>query len=540
MMMMERKGIIVLIANVAITILGCNGFLVPTPYYCHRCPTSAAALGNDYLESFNNNNDDDDSEEKCSSPNDYLNSLSNNSNDSNASNNNTIDKSDASSTSNEQVMRGGMFNVQANYFGSLGAAAGTYDDSNNDASASSDVDDWDAAAAFLDFNIGPETDTIIDSLERAAAAQQSYFSDDEHRTKRMTHEEMTAHYKARLCPKMLLTQRAIQSFMYLGAECRDPHSGKWLEDFLELQNLGNYHGTGAFNITRYPTGDAVLYDIMKQPNHKMIVSAKRRGRGHGGWSKDNPYLRERWVEFNIDIQPASLVQRLLSVMEQIAQEFDRFLDVVRIVDEQIMGSYFDHLHVLASRQHSPLSGGMTFHRISADIVTNITDFQEGCSSPLFRGNFDLLYSLCTQASAYRLLRDLQSHSTNDITSQWFEQFYNDNVPVYFDGDQPFGRADDFLDLLFRNTPALVVSPNGEPIGWTDPLWVAERIISIRSEIAWEWKDVMREVKEDHLKLSNDLFRLMMEGTIDESGNDAIEIEEEITFDDLSDSAGVFE
>jgi len=65
--------------------------------------------------------------------------------------------------------------------------------------------------------------------------------------------------------------------------------------------------------------------MMQQPNDKIIVSAKRRGRGHGGWSKNNPYLEERWVEFNIDIHPASIVHRLLPVREQLAKEFERDL-----------------------------------------------------------------------------------------------------------------------------------------------------------------------------------------------------------------------
>ena len=41
---------------------------------------------------------------------------------------------------------------------------------------------------------------------------------------------------------------------------------QWIEDFLGLQNLGYYHGTGAFNVTRYPTWDSVLLDMMQQPN----------------------------------------------------------------------------------------------------------------------------------------------------------------------------------------------------------------------------------------------------------------------------------
>ena len=75
----------------------------------------------------------------------------------------------------------------------------------------------------------------------------------------------------------------------------------------------------------------------------MIISAKRRGRGHGGWSKNNPYLQDRYVEYSLDIRPASLVQRLLGVRMQLANEFENDLDIVRIVDGMIMKSYFSRL-----------------------------------------------------------------------------------------------------------------------------------------------------------------------------------------------------
>ena len=158
-----------------------------------------------------------------------------------------------------------------------------------------------------------------------------------------------------------------------------------------------------------------------------------------------------------------------------------------------------------------------------------------------RGNFDLLYSLCTQASAHRLLRELQTTSeSNDITYQWFKRFYTERVSEYFDGDQSFGRADDFIDALLNTPPSLVEMPDSKTIGLTDPLQIAERIIAIRSEIAHEWKSLMREVKDDHLKLNGVLFRAMTERTIDESLNEAVEIQEEITMDELSNSTGSFE
>jgi hypothetical protein len=104
----------------------------------------------------------------------------------------------------------------------------------------------------------------------------------------------------------LLTQRSIQSFMFLLETCRDPHSAKWIqEDFLQTGNLLDYHGTGAAFIERFGgTWDAALLEMIQKPKDRIIISAKRRGRGHGGWSKNNPYLKERWMEMPIDIYPS--------------------------------------------------------------------------------------------------------------------------------------------------------------------------------------------------------------------------------------------
>ena len=368
--------------------------------------------------------------------------------------------------------------------------------------------------------------------DMSSAAEEQEPPDPPQEARRMTYEEIVAYNNARLCPKMLLTQRAIQSFIYLLEECRDPHSGKWIEDFLEVQNLGNFHGTGAFNITKYPTWNAVLYDIMNQPNTKLIVSAKRRGRGHGGWSKNNPYLQERWVEFKIDIRPASLVQRLLPVREQIAEEFLHDLEIIGVIDGMIMDSYFTRL-----REGTP-STSAAFDRTS--ILANFTQFEESGteSSPFRRGNFDLLYNLCTQAAAHCFLRALQSTSSeDDVTFQWFKGFYTENIPQYFDGDGSFGRGDDFIDALLRTPPT--VKEGQTSVTLTDPMAVAENIIRLRSTVAEEWKGMMMEVKGDHIELSTVLTRIIFGRSMDESGNDIVEIQEENTVDELSES-GAFE
>ena len=379
----------------------------------------------------------------------------------------------------------------------------------------------------------------------------------------MTYEEIVAYNNARLCPKLLLTQCAMQSFVYLLEECRDPHSVKWIEDFLGTKNLGDYHGTGAINVARHRTWDSVLYDMMNQPNTRMIVSAKRRGRGHGGWSKHNPHLVERYAEFRVDIRPASLVQRLLAVRGQLASEFEKDLGLVRMIDVTVvMSMYYRKLAAAvandddaATTKGEGMPQSSLFDRVSLDIITSYMKFQDDGigdgslpSSPLRRANFDLLYGLCTRASAHRLLWELErsasSSSTNidDIDDnvilfEWFKQFYVDNAPLYFDGDQNFGRSDEFIDAVLRAPPPL-------PDGWhsTDPLRMAQRIVSIQKDVALEWMGMMEEVEEDHRVLNDVIFRVMMGRTMEESGNayDVAEIREETTFEGLTDGTGTFE
>lgn len=67
--------------------------------------------------------------------------------------------------------------------------------------------------------------------------------------------------QARTDVRNFLTQRAIQSFMFLLHSCRDPHTVRWLEHTYGFTNLLEYHGSGAFNLTIYPEWDSILQDM---------------------------------------------------------------------------------------------------------------------------------------------------------------------------------------------------------------------------------------------------------------------------------------
>lgn len=97
---------------------------------------------------------------------------------------------------------------------------------------------------------------------------------------------------ARTDVRNLLTQRAFQSFIDVLHNCRDNATVKWLEQTYGFQNLERYRGTAGIDLERFSSWDAIFIDMLDRPADVIVISAKRRGRGHGGWSKDNPFLEE--------------------------------------------------------------------------------------------------------------------------------------------------------------------------------------------------------------------------------------------------------
>ena len=95
----------------------------------------------------------------------------------------------------------------------------------------------------------------------------------------------------RTCIQQFLSQRSLQSFMFLLTEVRDPHTSDWIERFLDAPSLLEYHGTGAFNMTRFDHWDTYFLEMMKLPNEIIIIEARKRG-SVGGGSKNNPFLKQ--------------------------------------------------------------------------------------------------------------------------------------------------------------------------------------------------------------------------------------------------------
>lgn len=329
---------------------------------------------------------------------------------------------------------------------------------------------------------------------------------------------------ARTDVRIFLTQRAIQSFVFLLKSCGDPHTVRWLESNYELTNMENFHGTGAFNLTKWNSWESILIDMLMRPNEvliiRLVIGQQRQG-SHNGRRK-NPYLQGgRYVDIEIPINPASLVTRITSVRQQIANEWLLDLDTIAEANALILSSYRENQ--IAAREESDADNNQlkdidgigdqdfvapysakrkmdnAFERKALTLISSVMDATIRESSPFRKSNFDLMLLLLTQESIHRVMRQYQeAGGENQILFAWLRDFYVDRVADYFDGHQKYGRADDFLEELLLLPPS-VQSIQGR-INLIDPLRIAEDIICMRSRVVSDWKNLIASVPDDHMEL----------------------------------------
>lgn len=330
--------------------------------------------------------------------------------------------------------------------------------------------------------------------------------------------------------------------MFLLNEMHDPHTGFWFESLLGTKNLLSYHGSGA--MLDFGDWDTVFTELMDKPMDVVIVEIKGQGQGRG-LSPNNPYrMMDEAVELEIDIDPPSLANRLLAVRDKIGKEWSDDLDLVISVNDQILPSYvkrnkaarespskgadkdddegeYEYKRSFAPLQAGDMSSGdfnfgsrsiQTFDRGAIYLMNHHPSFgMDG--SPLRASSFDLLFLLSLQESIHRVLTSYkQAGEKKDVSFAWLKEFYIKNLDTYFDGNQSFGRADDFMDDLLNKPPALkTIKEDGDiKMGFIDPMAIAEDIISHREEVAREWQTIVSNTSEEQDDIRKEVFKRQME------------------------------
>jgi hypothetical protein len=238
----------------------------------------------------------------------------------------------------------------------------------------------------------------------------------------------------------------------------------------------------------------------------------------------HPGAQDRYVEFQIDIDPPSLATRILSVREQIADEWVTDLETLRVSNDMILESYnkkvkeareaencddasYDNNECAVSAENRPRI--FAFDRNAQYFLRNTMAVNDRASSMLRQGNFDLLALLATQESVHRVLRDyVDSGEEHAASFEWFRGFYVERVAKFFDGDKEHGSSDDFLEELLLAPPAVIAGENGK-MGLVDPLRIAEDILTTRSNVAVEWKKIAIDTRDEHVTVRKELLEKQM-------------------------------
>jgi hypothetical protein len=194
---------------------------------------------------------------------------------------------------------------------------------------------------------------------------------------------------------------------------------------------------------------------------------------------------------------------------------------MKSVNEKILDSYFSNQakdreqnnEQGASPRDEPKRNAYT--RDAMFMLSNTMASNGERSSPYRAGNFDLMVLLTTQESIHRVLREYrQAGPERDVSFAWFRDFYVSRVTDYFDGEQTYGRADDFLEELLLTPPLFKKEAN--VVALIDPLRITEDIIRKRSLVTDEWKDIMANVGRDHMELRKALLTRQMDTEIDQT------------------------
>jgi hypothetical protein len=191
------------------------------------------------------------------------------------------------------------------------------------------------------------------------------------------------------------------------------------------------------------------------------------------------------MEFSIDIDPPSLVARIISVRAQIAKDWTDDMKLLQQWNAKCLDDDDDDEPLTSSNDNDSTSAV-----VAADGPP--PPFPYAASS--FRSaSLDLLALLATQESIHRLLR-LQQRQTDD-TYDALREYYVSHVGEYFDGSQPMQRFNVFLESLQDDI-------------------VTQDIIEVRAMVLDEWATSIKETS--HGNLQQIILAIRMGRTFDTS------------------------
>lgn len=291
--------------------------------------------------------------------------------------------------------------------------------------------------------------------------------------------------------------------------------------------LLNYHGLSALNTTLFPEWDSFFTSLLQKSDTVLKIKTPQN------------VGQRAYSEFDIDIEPARLCARILSVREQIAREMIWDLEAIANMGQSIFNSYWENSKERKDTKQKSKgsneagddeeSSPKAFDHPSTFYSTfDPHDDDEVAPSPLRKSNFDLLYNLITQSAIIHLLKSEdgivvgEDPIENKASQMYLSNFYEDRLVTHFVGSQWYGKADDFIEELMLGSPIMMSRDGGNPEDdeegneeskassrpplEVEPMRIAEQVLLKRDKLALEWLAIMEAVPSDH----TDIRKLQLE------------------------------
>lgn len=304
-----------------------------------------------------------------------------------------------------------------------------------------------------------------------------------------------ARARAAQAARDFLTQRAAQTIMFTSRTLRDETSALWLDRFFG----GGMEDAHVADALRSSTGARTtsadqLRALFRAPGETIHVKKPRMGRG--GATSKNPYIRDRYFEYDVDIEPRMLGRRLLSVRSAIADELRTDLAAVAAESDAMWTAF----------RAAVASGDRVSAAVRCDDAADLSLLDAGKfavveaagGTPYRVANYDLALSLSLAIAA-----DLVTQRQD--VDEWFADFCGQRVPDMLRPPRGIRRAAfGFLAALLTESPALREGGVAR-----DPMLICEQLLHERLSVCEVWAAVCGEADAEHLELERQLLEETM-------------------------------
>lgn len=300
-----------------------------------------------------------------------------------------------------------------------------------------------------------------------------------------------------------VTQRALQTLIFYQTQNRDEVTAGWLSRFEDHQGIERFHGTQGLHLP----WDEYLASLCQAEDEQIVVELRKRG---GDKRSKNPYLKDRYFNYTVSIEPRNLANRIFELRTALAIEWrSDLLGIAGVLAE-----------LTRSRTAVVVNGtddaaGLTMPWLEAYDPIGVGD------ATAFRlGNFDLLLRLSAYEAVKRTLRQLEQVKTPHAKlNHAFLKDYLKKRGKVFRGDGPYGVASSFLTEL-ADMPAYIhdYDPRQKPV-FIDPVAMADLVMKEQLNIVELWRSLLDHIPEDNRRVSRDVrkrsFALLRNKRVDD-------------------------